>query len=1114
MKNYIYNNSLIGKKEISQLLGWSFSTYNFVKTYCLADELKLLGFKYSTKSGISLSIEDLQVTYNKLQFIKHINNFLLTIEKEYLENIITESERYQKIVVLWDIFNNSLKDQTLTFFNNYDPFNSVYVMSSSGARGNLLQVKQLIAMRGLISNQKGQLVNLPILKNFQEGLTITDYLMSGYGARKGVIDTSLKTATSGYLTRRLVEVAHNILIREKDCKSKYSLTVEKINFKFSNNLIGCILNKPVLNSNFLIKKNTIITSKIIQFLNSIKIKKIYIRSPLTCILYNSICQKCYGWNLANETLIDIGIAVGVLAGQSIGEPGTQLTMRTFHTGGVVNFIDKKKIHYNHIGIIQYNKNLKIKKIRLNSGDFVNITTKEGSIILIPTKKSQKIKKLIIPKNTILFLKNNQYINNSNNAIGELENRKKKNYIQQLPILTKSSGEIKSILLKKKVLNLNSKKLTWILEGELYNTFFYSNIFINFYPDYKINKENFVFRSKIINLTNIFIQFNKNKLTNLRKIKKFHTYIINDYNLKKIKKINFLVLNIKKQKYLLKFYNKNSLNAKNIGYLLLNSLKIFKNGVFFYNTALSIKTTKNKYIILIKKNKFYNINFKSTIFQIIKKKLYKLKQYKKLYYPGEIFKFKKDIILESNRSTFYKLRIYEIPNLKYNSIYKKKGYKIINKLVIYKSNRKIRTNGVFNFIKIKLNIPNFDNIKFFLDKKNFFKLQFNQKINILKNDLNICFLVKNYQYLSKFSLLSYLEFITKNTEEIVKFKIKKKENKIKQLFIIYNKNCFIVNKLTSLKNKNQSPILFFKNKHMNTGKILFSNKNYLIIQKGLLYITITSKKQKNQFFYKDKDFLNKNQLLGFILIEKNIINDIIQGLPLIEKYLEIKFKNILFNNYLAIKKNNKQKKLFLKTRLDFFGNFKRFNFNFNKNKEINVHLLLYNYFNYFFLCKIKTNFLFTNYTASYNSFKELQFYLLKNIQSIYQSQGVFINDKHLKIIITNMTSNVLVLNIGDSPLIKYEIIDLYHANYINNTLIINSLSPIIYVPILQGITKISLNNKSFLAASSFQSTISVLMKASLEGKIDWLQGLKENIIVGNSIPAGTRYPNFRNAFNKD
>nr|QES95260.1 RNA polymerase b''-subunit [Nitzschia sp. (in: diatoms)] len=1107
MKNYIYNNSLIGKKEISRLLGWSFSTYNFIKTYFLADELKLLGFNYSTKSGISISIEDLQVTYTKLQFLQHINNFLINTEKEYLENIITESERYQKIVVLWDIFNNSLKDQTLHFFNNYDPFNSVYVMSSSGARGNLLQVKQLIAMRGLISNQKGQLVSLPILKNFQEGLSITDYLMSGYGARKGVIDTSLKTATSGYLTRRLVEVAQGILIREKDCKTKYSLIIKKNKFNFSTTLNGCTLNKPILNSQFLIKKNTILTSKIIKYLNENKITKIYIRSPLTCTLYNSICQKCYGWDLAYETIIDIGIAVGVLAGQSIGEPGTQLTMRTFHTGGVVNFIDKKKINSNHTGLIQYNKNLKIKKIKLNSGDFVNITTEEGSILLIPTKKSQKIKKLIIPKNTILFLKNNQYIKN-NNAIGELENKTKTNYIQQIPILTKSSGEIFSILFKKQIFMSRSKKLTWILEGELYNTFFYSNIFLNFYPDYKINKKNFIFRSKILNFSNIFIKFNKHKIKNIRKIEKFQTYKIKKYKLKKIKKINFLLLSLKKQHYLLEFYNKNFLNAKNIGYLLLKSFKVFKNGILFYNTNYSIKTRKIKYIILKRKNNFYNINFKSMLFQIIKKKVYKIKHYKKLYFSGEIIKFKKNIIITNNKS-FYKIQLYEIFKLNYNPIYKKKNYKIINKLFIYKSNRKIQTNFLFNLLKIKLNLPIFNHIKFFLNNKKIINLHFSKKINIIKKNLNICFLCKNYQYLSKFSILSYLEFISKNAEEIIKFKIKKNKNKIKQIFGIYNKNCFIVKKKKSLKNKNNSTILFFKNKYMKTGKILFTNKNYLIIQKGLLYISNSSQIKTNKFFYKNNNFLNKNQLLGFILIEKNIINDIIQGLPLIEKYFEIRFKNPLINKYITSKK-----KLFLQLDLDFLGNFKLFSDYLNKSKEINIHILLYNYFRYFFRCKIQTNYLFTNYNATYNSFKRLQFYLLTSIQSIYQSQGVYINDKHLKIIINNMTTNVLILNIGDSPLIKYEIIDLYHVKYINNMLIFNSLSPIIYVPILQGITKISLNNKSFLAASSFQNTISILMKASLEGKIDWLQGLKENIIVGNSIPAGTRYPNFRNAFNKD
>ena len=205
MKTYTYQNSLIGKKQLRQLLGWSFTNYNSMQACYLADELKFLGFNYATQAGISISIEDLKVPFIKNVLLTAANEEIINSEKIFLKGKLTEVERFQKIIDTWSITSESLKEQVVNFFKKYDPLNSVYVMAFSGARGNLSQVRQLVGMRGLMSDPSGEILNLPIKKNFREGLTITDYLMSGYGARKGIVDTALKTANSGYLTRRLID---------------------------------------------------------------------------------------------------------------------------------------------------------------------------------------------------------------------------------------------------------------------------------------------------------------------------------------------------------------------------------------------------------------------------------------------------------------------------------------------------------------------------------------------------------------------------------------------------------------------------------------------------------------------------------------------------------------------------------------------------------------------------------------------------------------------------------------------------------------------------------------------------------------------------------------------
>lgn len=389
MKTYTYQNTIISKKQLKQLLSWSFTEYGSIKAGFLANNLKYLGFKYATKAGISISIEDLKVPKVKNSVLQNANQEILNAEKVYFKGKITEVERFQKIIDTWNITSELLKDEVVSYFKKYDPLNSVYIMAFSGARGNLSQVRQLVGMRGLMSDPNGEIMNLPIKKNFREGLTITDYLMSGYGARKGIVDTALKTANSGYLTRRLIDVAQDIIIREKDCLTTHSFFFGKSFYrKFDNyeNLIGRLLNKPIYHpqtNELIANTNTHITTKLIRTFKEEKIKKFYIRSPLTCGLFRSICQKCYGWDLATENIINMGEAIGIIAGQSIGEPGTQLTMRTFHTGGIFTSETNQQLNSPITGTIEFSKILKTSKLRTNRGENVLLTESSGSLTIMP-----------------------------------------------------------------------------------------------------------------------------------------------------------------------------------------------------------------------------------------------------------------------------------------------------------------------------------------------------------------------------------------------------------------------------------------------------------------------------------------------------------------------------------------------------------------------------------------------------------------------------------------------------------------------------------------------------------------------------------------------------------
>ena len=377
-KSLHYYNDVINKRKLQDLMYQTFHNYGVVKSSLIADRVKNLTFHYATRSGISLNAEDLRVPYRKRQLIGLTSTEVDTAEQKYGTGTITSVERFQKVIDIWNNASNTLKDEVLTYFRESDPLNPLYIMAFSGARGNISQVRQLVGMRGLMADPQGQIIDLPIKSNFREGLKVTEYVISSYGARKGLVDTALRTADSGYLTRRLVDVAQDIIVREEDCLTSDGLSYEdlfkqyKTTISFKDRLIGRLLAQPIFTSDgrtLIAPSNTALTVSLINEIEKkANLEEIKVRSPLTCNSNRSVCRKCYGWHLSYSRLVDLGEAVGIVAAQSIGEPGTQLTMRTFHTGGVFSGDLTRQIRAPFPGTVSYSLNSKTTLVRTMHGE--------------------------------------------------------------------------------------------------------------------------------------------------------------------------------------------------------------------------------------------------------------------------------------------------------------------------------------------------------------------------------------------------------------------------------------------------------------------------------------------------------------------------------------------------------------------------------------------------------------------------------------------------------------------------------------------------------------------------------------------------------------------------
>src|SRR5688500_16226510 len=367
----------------------------------MLDALKSLGFTYATRSGLSIGIDDLIIPATKAGMVENARNEVIKVEQQYLEGAITNGERYNKIIAVWSEVTEKIADEMFGEMADTDHtgkfFNPVYVMADSGARGTKQQIRQLAGMRGLMAKPSGEIIETPITSNFREGLTVLQYFISTHGARKGLADTALKTADSGYLTRRLVDVAQDVIISEHDCgtldgiEARAIVESGEIIEPLRDRIVGRVTLEKIMDpfgSGIIVEFNEEIDEDKASAVQEAGIEKVKIRSVLTCATRRGVCARCYGRDLATGRLVELGSAVGVIAAQSIGEPGTQLTMRTFHIGGTASRVSEQNtldarhtgtVHYEGLQVVETHKGVEGKE-----GQLI-VMNRSGSLVVADAK---------------------------------------------------------------------------------------------------------------------------------------------------------------------------------------------------------------------------------------------------------------------------------------------------------------------------------------------------------------------------------------------------------------------------------------------------------------------------------------------------------------------------------------------------------------------------------------------------------------------------------------------------------------------------------------------------------------------------------------------------------
>lgn len=1110
----------ITKKSLEKIINDTFYTFGDISSSSLLDSLKLLGFYYATNAGISINIEDLKTPKIKTKIIKEANDYTEKISENWREGLLSDTERFQSIIDNWNFVTETLKNRIIEYYQDFDPLNNLYIMAFSGARGNMSQVRQLIGMRGLMSDQEGNIIDLPIQTNFREGLTSIDYIISSYGARKGIVDTALKTADSGYLTRRLIYTAQDLIIREKDCRTNQGLILFLNKNKLSKNLLG----RSILSYKTSLLDQTINIDKVIDrfFLEELKIKKIplvKIRSSLTCKSLESICQKCYGWDLSKTKLISLGEAVGITAAQSIGEPGTQLTMRTFHTGGVFTGELLNQIVSPFSGKIIIPRNIKKVFLRTNHGQ--NVYKVQEETVLSIIKWNGKKETVTLPIGAFLYISTSAFIKKGQ-LVGEASSKSFLPATKKLkPIYSYFEGEIKFeqfivrniVKENKKLIKVNEEDgILWLTSGKIFpipkeskilntNNFILDKAFakLKLVTPYNCRVEN-----KIDNFLLLYdnkkIQINYAKLLNFSKNIKIKILpIVKNFqyldNFTILAYIYFYPNCTEKIYYIRK---KESNFIKTFFYITESDIwKLNSDEINQFNLSIDSNMTIKMGKTLNSKLKILNSGFllKHDGFRMIFQKALPIFLNKGtiLNYKKGDFVYKNELLAtllnytQQNEDIVQGLPKIEdliearIPSKK-SHLAIKPGY-IVNYLSRYISKKEIKEKGYYN---LPINSDN-------------------NLIKFLENDQS--FIIPNS--IKKF-IINYKDLLIKKNIKKLKTSTFEKKELRRELRIchslLYKENCIykknkylwfvteVPSYFTLLPSNQKNSLFWFINDE--TDQKFISSRG---IKRWVPY------KQDNDLnFLTLSDYHKYSKNYGFQALEKVNNKDSLIGVY-VDRYSSDTIFEIKPNKYLLLETILPIKTYVVSSTAKILVNEGEFIDLAQPLTEgiIDPHELLSILFNY--------HLSFDSFSlACLRSVQKFQLILINSIQAIYQSQGVNIDCKHIEIIVRQMTSKVIIKSSGYTPFLSGELVRLsFMLELFKSFKNIKNYKIPKCEPILLSATNISLAKDGFLSSACFQETKRILAKAAIEGNKDWLRGLKESIIVGKLIPAGSSFLTYKN-----
>ncbi|MDD9898128.1 MAG: DNA-directed RNA polymerase subunit beta'' [Candidatus Melainabacteria bacterium] len=1188
-KKPAFINQTVDKKAMGKLLAHVYENYGNDIAARLGNNLKNLGFKYATKASVTISIADLQVPPAKKGLLQAAEDELSVTTQRFERGEITEVERYNKVIDTWSETNEKVTEAVV---DHFDRLNPVYMMAFSGARGSISQVRQLVGMRGLMADSEGKIIDLPIKSNFREGLSVPEYMISAYGARKGLVDTALKTADSGYLTRRLVDVAQDVIIRSEDCGTKSYVVMGALMdgdtpvVPISSRVIGRNTAEQVKNpetGEVIAKKGQLITRVEAEAIQAAGIKEVKIRSVLSCESKYGVCKACYGWSTTDNKHVNLGEAIGIIAAQSIGEPGTQLTMRTFHTGGAVAGSGKSRDVYTAPAAGEVSYDFATREMRTKYGDIVYQSVKAGKLKVgsksleigagakLAVKPGDKVekdqylgdapessKKVLTEKASkdVITLQSGQVeftdfgVDETTDRQGNISKQANKQgsiWVQAgevLPIPTGGKVTVDSGSKIKKGQTLAETVITCDNDGEVR---YGSDVLIEETKigDRAIKK---LLRGRMLNVinasigaANATIEHNQQGINWVLKDES-ERYVIKVVNNEMIENGKILAELVDDQ------FTPTLPCSGEIRYdgVVIDDRKIVtEHGrVIFIPEEIHV-LSKDASLVNNKTGDFVTAGTEvvkdvhSTIDGIVRVTIENNIVHEVTITPGELFdisdpsalKFEDGDIVKKGvevidgvktkkpsmvtlfadeetgetKLLLREVQLFDITprTLNFESETTDADIAIVPVTQMnYKDGDRVRNISGGPLTKTSLILYCKDKYKeskgiIEIGEKDF-NIVFQENI-ILRTDRNEStiteIMVEPGDFVKGGTPVARAQTLANSDGEIFY-----SESDKYRILVQTVEDVFTLDTKAKPKVKEGDYLLAGDKLDASTtvpesAKVLAVDGNKLTLRKAQPFLVSIG----TRLHVDNQSLVNQGDQLATIIYERLKTGDIVQGLPKVEELLEgrkPKEPSIVATHKgkVEIVTEDGIENLFIVDGDDRNevvippGQ----NIIVNTGDEVNPGDVL---------TDGQPN---PHELLEFKGLEHTQQFLVDEVQSVYISQGVEIANKHIEVIVRQMTRKVKVDEPGDSELLQGEMHERYHVDRINEQLVEDGKEKVSYTSVLLGLTKASLNTESFISAASFQETTRILAEASIKGKLDWLHGLKENVIIGRLIPSGTGF----------